>query len=373
MRNSSAAWIGIAVLIIICGCASVIHYENVRKLESNEEYDGKLQVKQLTPLPNPSASVSPSASASAAAGSPSPLVPPVAAATSKKLPEKKISGKKAKKQSAKKPLKVKGMLVKEEPGPRQPDLEDSAGFAGRRPIKDPFRVGEEVDLAITYLRMTAGHLKIKVMPFVEVNGEKAYHFQIRAKTNEFFSKFYATDDYADTYLNYQTLLPYNMETHVRESKQLKEIRSFIDHDKLKADYWEKKVTKEHGEESKKLQWDILPYTQNVISAAFYARVFQMIPGQTFKFRLTDEGKNMVFRGHVLRKEKLSTAIGEFNTIVIKPDFEIEGVFKPVGEIYMWLTDDDRRMIIRIESAIRIGTLVGKLHSITPGVEEPPAP
>jgi hypothetical protein len=214
--------------------------------------------------------------------------------------------------------------------------------------------------------MTAGHLNVKVLPFVEVNGAKAYHLQVTAKSNDFFSHFYGVDDVADTYLNFESMLPYNLETRVRESKQLKDIRSFIDHDKLKADYWEKKVTKQHGEENKKLQWDILPYTQNVISAAYYMRIFTYTPGKTLQFRVTDEGKNIVAKIHILRKEKLSTPFGTLDTVVARPEFQVDGIFKPVGEILFWVTDDDRKFIVRIESAIKIGTIVAKVTKIDPG-------
>ncbi len=331
----------ISVILFFMGCADrAPKYDNVKLLESNDEYDKKLMIREI--------------------GEPAPLP--------SDTPQPKLRVVKAK--PFKKRAKKGKLIVPEAPKGREPSIEETEGFAGRRPIKDPFRVGEEVDLAITYLRMTAGHLKIKVMPFVEVNGKKAYHFQITAKSNDFFSRFYSVDDVADTYVDYETLLPQNLEVHVKESKQLKEIRSIIDHEKLTADYWEKKVSKDNGEEKKKMDWAVLPFSQNIISAAYYMRNFTLIPGKTIHFRLVDEGKNIVFNGHVLRQEILSTDVGVIKTVVIKPDFQIDGFFKPVGEILFYVTDDDRKMIVRIESVIKIGTLVAKVVGIDKGKDVP---
>ena len=246
---------------------------------------------------------------------------------------------------------------------RLPKYEDSEGFVGRRPVQDPFRVGERVRLSVNYFKMTAGYMELEVNPFVQVNGEKAYSFEILLKTSSFFSRIYSVDDRALTYVDYQTLLPYNLSIKVRESKQIKEIRSVFNHNKLEASYWEKKVKKGGKEEEKKVKWDIESYSQNVISALFYLRTFRLEPGKELKFRVADDGKNYMFEGKVLRREKLDTKVGELDTIVVQPKITIDGAFKQVGEIFIWLTDDERKLPVRIESEIKIGTLVAKVESI----------
>ncbi len=90
----------------------------------------------------------------------------------KKSPAKK-STKKNLKESAKEP----------ELTHRQPDLEDQEGFAGfsRRPVSDPFRVGEEVVHNVHYFKVSAGELRMKVEPFVIVNNRKSYSFTMEIR------------------------------------------------------------------------------------------------------------------------------------------------------------------------------------------------
>jgi hypothetical protein len=96
------------------------------------------------------------------------------------------------------------------------------------------------------------------------------------------------------------------------------------------------------------------------------RVFQWDVGKEISFRVSDDKQNLVFKGKCLRREKLKTDLGEFSALVIKPEFTLQGKFKPVGENLIWISDDDRKFILRIESSIKIGTLVSEIVSLEPG-------
>ena len=41
---------------------------------------------------------------------------------------------------------------------------------------------------------------------------------------------------------------------------------------------------------------------------------------------------------------------------------------PVGEVLVWLTDDERKFVVRLETKIKIGTIVAKLKSLEKGQE-----
>jgi Protein of unknown function (DUF3108) len=99
---------------------------------------------------------------------------------------------------------------------------------------------------------------------------------------------------------------------------------------------------------------------------YYLRAFVLTPGKKLEFRVADAGKNYVFKGEVLRREKINTEVGSLNTVVVRPTFQVDDKFKQTGETLIWLTDDDRKYIVRIESKVKIGTIVGKLKSIDPG-------
>lgn len=249
---------------------------------------------------------------------------------------------------------------------RQPEIESDIGFDGRRPLVDPFRVGEKVTHRVHYFKVTAGQLSFEVKPFVVVNGRKAYNFRTSIVTSSLFSSFYTADDFSETLVDYENLTPSVFTLHVQESAQIKEAKSFFDFEKRKAIYWENKITEKNGKEEKRQEWELEEYSQNVFSAAYYMRNFQWKVGEENLFRVSDDGENITFRGKAIRKETLETEVGTFEAIVVKPEFELKGVFKPVGDIYIWLSNDDRKYILKIESKIKIGTLVSEIIELAPG-------
>jgi hypothetical protein len=250
---------------------------------------------------------------------------------------------------------------------RQPEIESDRGFQGRRPIVDPFQVGEKIVHQVTYLKMNAGTLTFEVKPFASVNGRKAYNFKTSIQTSPFYSRFYSVDDYVNVLMDFEDLVPSVYTLHVRESSQLREARMFIDHQKHQATFWEKKVTEKKGVEEKKLEWSVEAYSQNVFSTIFYLRYFQWEVGSENAFRVAHDGGNLVFKGKALRKEKLETDVGTFDAIVIKPEVTLQGKFKPTGENLIWVSDDSHRYILKIESEIKIGTLVSRIVELNPGV------
>ena len=94
------------------------------------------------------------------------------------------------------PVAVAATPVAAEPaaptGPRvhEPKLEDGEGFDGRRPLVDPYHVGEKVTLEVSYFGVSAGEFTVEVRPFVQVNGHKSYTFAGTARTTSVFAVFF---------------------------------------------------------------------------------------------------------------------------------------------------------------------------------------
>jgi hypothetical protein len=355
MMKRRTVFFGSASLIVsaalVAGCASkFLKYEKAEELKEIKEFDQKVKIE--TPA-EPEESPSPEASPTPPASVETTPTPVPAKPTPTPAPRKDKKEKRA--------LKAKPASAKHEP-----ELEGQAGFIGRRPIQDPFRVGEKVRHEVSYFNVKAGELVLAVKPFAQVNGRKNYHFYFGIKTSTLFSSFYSVDDYVSSLVDFETMVPSVYTMHVKETSKLQETRFFIDWSKLHASFWEKKVTKKDGPEETKKEWDVLEYSQDVFSSAFYLRVFPWAVGDEHAFRVTDNAENLIFRGKALRREKLSTSIGDFQAIVIKPDIELRGQFKPVGDIFIWISDDDRKLILRIECKIKIGTLVSEIVELSPG-------
>jgi hypothetical protein len=72
------------------------------------------------------------------------------------------------------------------------------------------------------------------------------------------------------------------------------------------------------------------------------------------------------RIRVLRREKVRVPAGEFDAIVVQPVFKTKGIFSENGRAEVWLSDDDRRIVLQMKSSLSFGSLNLYLKSHTPG-------
>lgn len=58
----------------------------------------------------------------------------------------------------------------------------------------------------------------------------------------------------------------------------------------------------------------------------------------------------------LGKEQVSVPAGTFNCIIVEPIIIKGGLFKSEGSIYVWLTDDNLRIPVKVKTKIVIGSI-----------------
>jgi hypothetical protein len=113
--------------------------------------------------------------------------------------------------------------------------------------------------------------------------------------------------------------------------------------------------------------------QDGLSMLYYLRTMEdFIVGKIFTIEVHDSGKNWSIEIHTLGRERLKTPIGEFSTIKVKTYPKYKGVFMKKGEVFIWLTDDKRKIPVLMKSKLAFGSFVFSLTGMTPEhfLEEP---
>jgi hypothetical protein len=119
----------------------------------------------------------------------------------------------------------------------------------------------------------------------------------------------------------------------------------------------------------KIDIPIAPDTYDVYGSFFYVRHLPLETGKVVSVNILDGLNPHTLDIRVLRRERLRTVLGEVDTIVIRPMVKQEGVFEGKGGITIWLTDDPRRIPVRAETKVTVGSVVATL---TGGVATGPA-
>lgn len=109
--------------------------------------------------------------------------------------------------------------------------------------------------------------------------------------------------------------------------------------------------------------------QDALSSLYYLRMKKDFTiGRPIVIDVHDSGKNWSVEVHTLGRGTIRTPAGEFATIKVRTRPLYEGVFLNKGEVFLWLTDDGRKVPVLMKSTIKIGSFVFTLTDMKPGYE-----
>lgn len=229
----------------------------------------------------------------------------------------------------------------------------------------PFKVGEKIEYAVKYFALEAGRFTFEVRPIKQIQNRPVFHFYVSAKSSSVFAWVYTLKDFAESFWDMKTQRPYLMKIYGEESRYIREVQTSFDWVKKKARYQAKIVEVGKGLDEEDKTWDLKHMdAQDVVSSLYFLRTKKLELGKSYDFKVAERGKDILVRVQVLEEVMLSTKLGKFKTIVVKPTFSVDGAWKQKGDIKLWLTQDESKTPIQFEAKIKIGTIRGKLHSWT---------
>jgi hypothetical protein len=235
--------------------------------------------------------------------------------------------------------------------------------ANAPPLKPhwPFHPGEKLTYTISWSKViSAGTAVMEVKKEGPEDGREAYRFISTARTTGMVDKVYRVRDVVQSVVDHRTLRNISYDLNSRHGSKKKVRKLLFDHEKGEVTY-----ISGGGTDVVKIPAD----TQDALSSVYYVRTHpEFIVGKSFVVDIHDSGKNWAVEMHVLARERIKTPVGEFDTIKLKTYPKYEGVFMHKGEIFMWLTDDSRRVPVLMKSTIAIGSIIATLTEMKLGDE-----
>jgi hypothetical protein len=91
-----------------------------------------------------------------------------------------------------------------------------------------------------------------------------------------------------------------------------------------------------------------PWVQDIVSALYYVRAQPLSVGQTLRFPMSDSGRTYDVDVNILSQEQMKIDLRTYDTVKVQPlIFGQERPIRKDGEMYVWLTNDARRLPVRI--------------------------
>ena len=220
-------------------------------------------------------------------------------------------------------------------------------------VDHPFGVGEKLTFDVRFGPLKVGTSTMEVREITHIRGRAAYKTYFSVQGGTFF---YKVNDVMQSWIDTETLSSLRFTQDLEEGSRHRERHFEIYPDR--AVYVEaSKGPQEHASVSQPL---------DDASFLYFIRTIPLEVGRTYEFNRYFRPDRNPVRVRVLRKERIVVPAGTFNAIVVRPTIKAKGIFAENGEAELWLSDDDRKMVLQLKSKMSFGSLNLFLRSFTPG-------
>lgn len=217
----------------------------------------------------------------------------------------------------------------------------------------PFKTGENLEFSISWNELVkAGTASLKVQGVKMFNGHKVYHVVSTAQSGEYLDSFFYVRDRVECYVDTETYATWKAEKHLVEGDYRRDEVIYFDP--------EERISV-RGTNTLRA----LPNAMDALTGFYYVRTLDLNVGENLTVNFCDGKINKELTVKVLKKETVEVPAGTFDTIKIEPIMdETEGIFKAEGRIWIWVTDDAKKMPVMLKSKIVIGDFVAELEEYT---------
>jgi len=231
----------------------------------------------------------------------------------------------------------------------------AAQDAGKPPAADAVPGREVSEYQIEWRLIPAGTAKYTWTPLSRSSSEVRLHVESEGLVSRLF---HVEDDYTaelgQNFCAQSTFLA------AHEGNRNRETRVAYDAVNRKANYVEKDLGKNATTTH---EVDIPSCVHDVIGGLMVLRNLRLEPGKTAQIPISDGRKFVQVKVESQMREDLKTDLGTLKTIRYEVYLFGNVLFKRPGHMHVWLTDDDKRLLVQLQVhlQITIGTITFRLQ------------
>jgi hypothetical protein len=223
----------------------------------------------------------------------------------------------------------------------------------------PFAPGERFDYDVLLNKAKVGKAVMRVQKTI-LQGRAVYHLISEVKSSGFFSLLVPINDRVESYMDVKDLYSHRIE--IRKERRRKTERKVVTFDQIghRAVQW-----KNNEEET----FEIPPRVQDSLSSLYFFRT-QPLPeaGEVIAIDIHESEKNGKLEVRSLSEERVTTPAGIFRTVKVQTVLPKEGPLSSEGRIFIWFTDDDKRIPVLMQTESKRGLITVLLSARREGGE-----
>jgi hypothetical protein len=213
----------------------------------------------------------------------------------------------------------------------------------------PFQVGEELRYDIRWGIIPAGKGTLVVPRHAGADG--VYHIVTTARSNAFIDTFYKVRNRIETFLDLKRNTSAGYKKIQREGTHKRDVSLVFDHDQSEA------TLIRNGKVRRTIA--VPSNIHDPLSAIYYLRTIKSFDEGPVVLNVTDGKRTYQVAIRIHGRETIETPMGFFDTVKIEPiieDMEIIFDKKKGGRLYIWLSDDARKVPVKMQSELYFGSI-----------------
>ena len=222
--------------------------------------------------------------------------------------------------------------------------------------------GERLEYELSWGFITAGYATLEVIPRKDGKVE----FQTYATANKTVNKFYPVHDTVYTLVHKKGLMTDVFRKSLHEGTFHNKSLIRFNRDGKKAvlsDTVFKDPVKHYVKRSADTSVTIDGLEHSIMSAFYLVRTLPLKEGVTSRFSAVSGKKRYELKVVTHKRETIKTDLGTFKTVKVEPVLDGDGIFNSNGRIFIWFTDDEKRLPVLMECEIKLGSIKAELKKV----------
>ncbi len=215
----------------------------------------------------------------------------------------------------------------------------------------PFKAGESLKYSAEFNLIPVGQAELYVTGIEQINGNDAYHVSFSARTRGLADQLFKIRDQIDIWMDKKEFFTHRLKKKIHEGTYKKSVDVIFDYEASVA----RTETKEVAIDFK---------ARDPFSMFYYLRTISLKEKEVMSFSSYEGRKIVHYNLQMTGKEVVRSPAGTFACKVVRPHREGKNLFKNQGDMQIWLSDDEKRLPVKIHIKMKFGSMTLLLKKVS---------
>jgi hypothetical protein len=221
----------------------------------------------------------------------------------------------------------------------------------------PFQIGEKLSYKLKWSVIPVGLAVFEVLDGTAETGTPSFLFRLTVKSYLFVDWIYKVRDRIESYTDRSMTHSILYRKKQREGRHRRDIEVRFD--------WQQFKAFRYNEGKHESTVDVPPGTFDPLGVFYAFRLNPVTSGLEVTTPVSEGKKTVTGKAKVVKREIVTIGDHDFDTYLCEPDLQhVGGVFEKSkdAKIQVWVTADDRRIVVKLKSKVVVGHFTGELFS-----------